>query len=169
MGESLLLITLFTVVILAIRRGKPVILDNPVIIERPGHYHITLAPQLNQAQTFVEAIARQWGISARQAVDLPAQYYEVRDPRVSSRDTDFYLLAVALRGGMLYLQAINPLPLVCDADSHFKTVHDFSEKVLVLHPLPPLAGGYDESLLNGAVEAAASQLNIIVKILQAVT
>lgn len=169
MAESLLLITLFSIVVLAIRRGKPVVLDNPVIIERSGQYHITLAPQLNQAQTFLEAIARQFRLSASQAVDLPSQYYEVRDPRISARDADFYLLAVTLRGGQLYLQAIKPLPLVCDADSHFSAVHDFSEKVLALHPLPPLAGGYDESLLNGVVEAAASPLKITVKTLQEVT
>ena len=50
MGESLLLITIVALVVLAIRRGKPVVLDNPVIIHRRGQYHITLAPQLNRAQ-----------------------------------------------------------------------------------------------------------------------
>ena len=60
MGESLLLITLITLVVLTIRRARPVILENPVIIQRHGQYHITLAPQLNRAQTFIEQIAKQF-------------------------------------------------------------------------------------------------------------
>src|SRR4030067_2187277 len=60
MGELLLLITIVTRVVLAIRRGSPVAVDNPVIIHRRGQYHITLAPQLNRAQTFTEQIAGQF-------------------------------------------------------------------------------------------------------------
>ena len=60
MGESLLLLTIITLIVITIRRARPVILENPVIIQRPGQYHITLAPQLNRAQTFVEQIAKQF-------------------------------------------------------------------------------------------------------------
>ncbi len=60
MGESLLLITIITLIVMTIRRARPVILQNPVIIQRPGEYHITLAPQLNRAQTFIEKIAAQY-------------------------------------------------------------------------------------------------------------
>lgn len=35
-------------------------LDNPVIIQRPGQYRITLAQQLNRAQNFFEQIVRQF-------------------------------------------------------------------------------------------------------------
>ena len=60
MGESLLLLTIITLIVITIRRARPVILENPVIIQRPGQYHITLAPQLNRAQTFIEQIAKHY-------------------------------------------------------------------------------------------------------------
>jgi len=163
MAESLLLITLFTIVILAIRRGKPVILDNPVNIERPGQYHITLAPQLNQAQKFVESIAKQFKEVGHSAGDLPTQYFEVRDPLVLPKNFDCYLLAVALRDGMLYIQAINPQPITRDADSHYQTVREFSDKVLAFHPVTQ---GVDEKqavMLGDAVASAAAPLSIVVK------
>jgi len=165
MGESLLLITLITIIVLAIRRGKPVILDNPLVIERPGQYHITFASQLNQAQKFVEAIASQFNESGNQATDLASQYFEVRDPLVKPKDADFYLLAIAMRGGMLYIQAINPLPSSGADDSQFKTVREFSDKVMARYPLNQAVDEQAAVLLTSAVEASASQLKIVVKML----
>ena len=167
MGESLLLITLITIIVLAIRRGKPVILDNPLVIERPGQYHITFAPQLNQAQKFVEAIASQFNESGNQAVNLASQYFEVRDPIVQPKDADFYLLAITLRSGMLYIQAINPQPSTGGADSQFNTVREFAEKILAKYPLVQAVDEPAAGLLTGAVEAAASQLKIVVTMLHA--
>lgn len=165
MGESLLLITLITIIVLAIRRGKPVILDNPLVIERPGQYHITFAPQLNQAQKFVEAIASQFNESGNRANDLASQYFEVRDPIVKPKDADFYLLAITLRGSMLYIQAVNPLPSVGGAASQFKNVREFSDKVLARYPLVQAVDEQASVLLTSAVEVAASQLKVIVKML----
>lgn len=167
MGELLLLTTIITLVILAIRRGKPVALDNPLIIQRPGQYHITLAPQLSRAQTFIENIARQFVELGCQAGDAPTQYFEVRDPAVCAQGERCYLLAAALRGGMLYFQAINPQPLLRDADSHLKTLREFSEAVLERLPLPEHADGQGGDKLGDAVAAAADQMNIVVKVLQA--
>lgn len=161
MVESFLLLCLITVVILTIRRGKPVILDNPVIIQRLGQYHITLAPQLNRAQAFIENIAKQFPLAS--ANEFATQYFEVRDPKVFAQGEDFYLLAAALRGGTLYFQVINPQPLLHDADSHLKTVREFSDKVMALHPL---AGASDEQSvknLQAAIELSASQLQISVR------
>jgi hypothetical protein len=163
MVESFLLLCLITIVILTIRRGKPVILDNPVIIQRPGQYHITLAPQLNRAQAFIENIAKQFPLAA--ANEFSTQYFEVRDPNVFAQGEDFYLLAAALRGGMLYFQAINPQPLLHDADSHLKTVREFSDKVMALHPLAGASDQQSAKNLRAAIELAASQLQIIVKII----
>jgi len=165
MGESLLLLTLITIIVLAVLRGRPVVLDNPLVIERPGQYHITFAPQLNQAQKFVEAIAAQFKVSGDHGGDLDAQFFEVRDPLVSPKDFDFYLLAIALRDGMLYIQAINPKLLSGDADSHYQTVHTFSEKVLAKHPLTQPVDAHVAALLTDAVEVAASRLNINTKML----
>jgi hypothetical protein len=104
MGELLLLTTIVTLVILTIRRGRPVILDNPVIINRPGKYHITLAPQLNRAQNFIEGIAKQIGDIAPNTSDSATQYFAVHDEKICASGEKLYLLAVALRGGMLYFQ-----------------------------------------------------------------
>ena len=226
MGESLLLITLITLVVLTIRRARPVILENPVIIQRPGQYHITLAPQLNRAQTFIEQIAKQFtqlhppnghgsnatpdnetrharfplpnplnettshstklpeaaakslvipqaGEGANESLrevfvkgDLPTQYFEVRDPKVFSQGESSSLLAIALRGGVLYFQAVNPKPLLRDADSHYKTLREFSESVLQHHPLLEPADELGAEKLRAAVDTIAGQLKIAVKVLQ---
>ena len=63
MVELFLLTLLIILIVLSIRRGKPVVLDNPLIIQRPGQYHITLAPQLDRAQTFIEQIAARFSLS----------------------------------------------------------------------------------------------------------
>lgn len=167
MGELLLLITLVTLVVLTIRRARPVVLENPVIIQRPGQYHITLAPQLNRAQTFIEQIAKQFTQLHPPESDLPTQYFEVRDPKVFSRGQSSYLLAIALRGGVLYFQAINPQPLLRDADSHYKTLREFSESVLQHHPLSEPADELGGEKLRVSVDTIAGQLKIAVKALQA--
>ncbi len=165
MGESLLLITIITLVVLTIRRARPVILENPVIIQRPGQYHITLAPQLNRAQNFIEQIAGKFAQSHSPHGDVPGQYFEVRDPNVIARGESCYLLAVAVRGGMLYFQAINPQPLLRDADSHYKTLRKYSEAVLELHPLSEPVDEQGAEKLSGAVDTIASQMKIAVKVL----
>jgi hypothetical protein len=165
MGESLLLITIITLVVLTIRRARPVVLENPVIIQRSGQYHITLAPQLNRAQAFIEQIAAQFARSHPPSGDLPAQYFEVCDPKVFAQGQSFYLLAIALRGGMLYFQAVNPKPLLHDADSHYKTVREFSESVLQHHQLSDPADELWAEKLRLAVDTIAGQLKIAVKML----
>lgn len=167
MGETLLVLTLVTLVILTIRRARPVILDNPVIIQRPGQYHITLAPQLNRAQTFLEQIAAQFSQLHLPPRDIPAQYFEVRDPKVFSRGQDCYLLAITMREGILYFQAINPQPLIHDADSHYKTLHKFSASVLQHHPISGTPDELQAEKLRTVVDTVAGQLKIETKVLQA--
>ncbi len=164
MVESFLLLCLVTIVVLTIRRGKPVVLDNPVVIQRTGQYHITLAPQLNRAQVFIESIVKQFPLQTSK--EFSTRYFEIRDPKVFAQGADFYLLAVALRGGMLYFQAINPQPLLYDADSHLKTVREFSDKVMALHPLAGTSDAQSEKYLDTAMEVVANQFNIEVKVLQ---
>jgi hypothetical protein len=165
MGESLLLITIITLVVLAIRRAKPVILETPVTIQRPGHYQITLAPQLNRAQIFIEHIAKQFIQLHQSGGDLPTQYFEVRDPKVFAKGESSYLLAIALRGGVMYFQAVNPRPLN-DTSSHYKALREFFEAAIQHHPLSEPADERGAEKLNGSVETVAEQLKIIVKVLQ---
>jgi hypothetical protein len=166
MGESLLLITLITLVVLTIRRARPIVLENPVIIQRPGEYHITLAPQLNRAQTFVEKIAAQFSRTHSLEGDFTSRYFEVRDPKVFSQGADCYLLAVTLRDGLLYFQAANPGKAQKDAASHLQTIREFSENVLKQHPHiePAEAAGAEQ--LDAAVETVAKQLQISVSALR---
>jgi hypothetical protein len=165
MGESLLLLTIITLIVITIRRARPVILENPVNIHRPGQYHITLAPQLNRAQTFVEQIAKQFIQSHHPKGDLPTQYFEVRDPKVFSKGQNSYLLAVTLRGGELYFQAANPKSPKHEAANRYNTLREYSESVLQHHPL---SGSTDESgaeSLRATVEAIATPLQITVEVL----
>ena len=167
MGESLLLITIITLVVLTIRRARPVILDNPLVIHRPGKYHITLAPQLNGAQTFIENIAKQIGDIAQNLPGSETHYFCVHDEKVSPAGEKFYLLAVASRGGLLYFQAAKPKPLLHDSDSHLKTVSEFSAAVLAQHPLAVEADARSGRLLHDAVLAAAQATHIRVEELAA--
>lgn len=165
MVELFLLTLLVALIVLSIRRGKPVSLDNPIIIQRPGQYHITLAPQLDRAQTFIEQIAARFALSRPPQGELPSQFFEIRDPGVLARDGSCYLLAAAYRGGLLYFQAIDPQPMLRDADSHLKQIREFSGAVLALHPLGHPAGGDEAAKLRNAVETAAQKMNITVKML----
>jgi hypothetical protein len=162
MGESLLLLTIITLIVITIRRARPVILENPVIIQRPGQYHITLAPQLNRAQTFIEQIAKHYTQSHPHQRDLPTQYFEVRDPKVFSKGQNCYLLAIALRDGVLYFQAVNPKPKQHDADSHYKTLHEFAESVLQHHPFSGPADEQGADKLRATVDTIAAQHMIAV-------
>lgn len=165
MGESLLLVTIITLIVLTIRRARPVILHNPVIIQRPGKYHITLAPQLNRAQTFIEKVAAQFSREHPSHGDFPGRYFEVRDPKVFAQGADCYLLAVTLRGGLLYFQATSPEKSRTDAAGHLQTLREFSETVLKQHPLVEPADAQGAEQLDAAVEAVAKQLQISVSAL----
>lgn len=165
MVELFLLTLLVALIVLSIRRGKHVSMDNPIIIQRPGQYHITLAPQLDRAQTFIEQIAARFSLSRSPQGELPSLFFEVRDPGVLAREGSCYLLAAAYRGGLLYFQAIDPQPVLRDADSHLKQIREFSGAVLALHPLEHPAGGGEAEKLRNAVETAAQQMKITVKML----
>ena len=167
MGELLLLTTIVTLVILTIRRAKPVVLDHPLIINRPGKYHITLAPQLNRAQTFIEGIAKQIGDIVPDTSDGETQYFAVHDENVCASGEKLYLLAVALRGGMLYFQALHPQPLLHDKDSHYKTVSEFSAAVLAQHPCSVGSDARSGRMLHDAVMAVAQSMQIKVAALVA--
>lgn len=165
MLELFLLTLLVTLIVLSIRRSKLAGMDNPIIIQRPGQYHITLAPQLDRAQTFIEQIAARFSLSHPLQGDLPCQFFEVRDPGVLAREGSCYLLAAAYRGGLLYFQAIDPQPVLRDADSHLKQIREFSGAVLALHPLEHPADEGEAEKLRNAVETAAQKMNITVKML----
>jgi hypothetical protein len=161
--ELFILVILITLVVLVIRGGKSEVLDKPLIIQSPGRYHITMAPQLERAQTFIEQIAGQFGQISPLQGDVPGQYFAVSDPEVLAQEGKFYLLAVSYLGGLLYFQAINPRPLLRDSDNHLNQMREFSEAVLELRPPAHPADGDDVGKLRSAVDLAAHHLMISVK------
>src|SRR5487761_2630846 len=98
MVESATLITLCMLYLIFFRPGKTPPLENPLVIERAGQYHLTLAPRLNLAQPFIEAVAGQLALSSAQ--NIASQFFEVRDKQVVAHGYDFYLLAVSRRNGL---------------------------------------------------------------------
>jgi len=161
--ELFLLVLIIILVVLAIRSGKSPVLENPLIIHIPERYHITLAPQLDLAQIFIEQIAGLYAQSVQPHGDLHSMYFEVHDPGLHAQGEKFYLLAAAYRGRLLYFQAINPQPLLRDSDSHLKQIREFSEAVLALHPLKQPADPGEAEKLRSTVELAARRLNISVR------
>lgn len=161
MGESLLLITIITLIVLTIRRARPVVLENPLVIERTGQYRLTFAPQLNQAQRFVEAVASRFRESGDLSGDLAAQYFIVRDPKAKPANADYYLLAIAHRDGMLYAQVVNPQSRDGNAQNDLNTVREFSVKALASHPCRGSEDGLMAARLTKAVESVATETGIV--------
>ena len=151
MLETLTIITLSVLFLIFFRPGKTPPLDNPLVIERPGQYHMTLAPLLNLAQPFIEAVAGQVGTPGGTAQYSATQYFEVRDKQVTAHGHDCYLLAVTLRNGMLYFQATSPLN--SDQDSRRKTIGEFAAAVLARFP----ATGEHNPALDERIVAATQE------------
>lgn len=129
MIEFTTIVTLAILFLIFFRPGKTPPLENPLVIERPGQYHMTLAPQLNLAQPFVEEVASRLG-----SVTLPdcdTKFFEVRDKHVTAHGFDFYLLAISKRNGMLFFQAARP---VSKDANHLQVIREFSQGVLARFP-----------------------------------
>jgi len=161
MIETLTIITLSILFLIFFRPGKTPPLDNPLIIERPGQHHMTLAPQLNLAQPLLEAISKE--IRAQAQEDCATQCFEVRDKQVKVNGQEFYLLAITRRNGMLYFQAIAPRPLVRDRDSHFNTLMEFAHAVLANVPAPDACNAEAGEQIATAANIAAQQHQVEIK------
>ncbi len=103
-GEALIAI-LIVVTLFAIGRGKIVPSQKPLVIERAGQYSMALAPGLNLAQPFIEAIAKRIVVRGNPAQDCHLYCLEVRDKDVSSATRPCYLLSISLRNGVLHFDA----------------------------------------------------------------
>src|SRR3989339_1463972 len=131
MIETATLITLCMLYLIFFRPGKTPPLENPLVIERAGQYHLTLAPWLNLAQLFIEAIIAQLGTLPEQ--NTATMFFEVRDRQVIAHGYDFYLLAITRRNGLWFFQAVRPIS--GEASGQFKTVSEFSSELLARYPL----------------------------------
>jgi hypothetical protein len=154
MIETLTIITLCVLYLVFFRPGKTPSLKNPLVIDRPGKYHVTLAPHLNLAQPFVEAIAQRLMESSERSGDSGTLFFKVTDKHVTFHGHDIYLLAVTQRDGILIFQAAAP-----EGDSdHLQTISEFAQSVLARFPLtgePNVT--IDQEIVNAAQQVASAK------------
>lgn len=156
MVESATLLTLAMLYLIFFRPGKTPPLENPLVIERPGQYHMTLASHLNLAQPFIEALVKRMSSSGETTADSETKFFEVRDKQVKAHGFNFYLLAITRRNGMLFFQAARPLSK--DQTGQLHTISEFSRSVLARFPGEE-GSGSDENIM-AEVQEVAQQRNI---------
>lgn len=106
MIETATIITLVMLYLVFFRPGTTPLSTAPLVIERTGKYRMTLAPQLNLAQPFIENVAKR--IEAAQLVVVGDCVFEVCDKRVTPKGIDCYELVIVQKDGMLNFEARNP-------------------------------------------------------------
>jgi len=160
MIETITIITLSVLFLIFFRPGKTPPLNNPLVIERPGQYHMTLTPQLNLAQPFIEAVAKQLGSQSDETQYSSTQYFEVRDRQVTAHGHDYYLLAITQCNGMQYFQATSPKS--DDLNSSLRTIHEFADAVITrLHVNGEHKIELDERIVDATqVDAQLCRINI---------
>lgn len=127
-------------------RTRPRPLENPVIIQRHGDYHMTLAPKLNLITGFIERIAKHYRSLPAVEGDSEILCFEVRDPSLKRHGIETYLLAVTLRNNLLYFQALLPQPAAKDDNTPYKQIHDYALAVLVNMPFGTLNAGNEQRI-----------------------
>ena len=147
MIESLTIITLCVLYLVFFRPGKTPPLNNPLVIDRPGKYHVTLAPNINLALPFVEAIAKELIYADSRSGDSDTQHFNVIDKHVNAHGHENYLMAITQRNGILSFQASAP---VGDQD-HYQTIYEFAQNVLKRFPL---AGEPDTTIAQKIISSA---------------
>jgi hypothetical protein len=148
MYELLILALLLIVIVLALRPARPAA---PLVVHSPGRYHLTLAPQLQDQQAFLEQIAELYLLSRVPQGDLPGQYF-----LITAGETGAYMLAIAQRKGTLYFQAI-ATPAGRDQAGQAEAIREFSGAVLAQLPLADVADAAGTEALHGAVAQAARE------------
>ena len=153
MIETITIITLSVLFLIFFRPGKTPPLDNPLVIERPGNYHMTLAPQLNLAQPFIEAIAKQIGISRYASEYSSMQCFEVSDKSVTSHGQKSFLLTITLLNGMLYFHAASPRSGELTSDN--PEIRKFNKSVIErIHVTGGHSSQLDDLIVNATLEVA---------------
>ena len=161
MIETITIITLCVLYLVFFRPGKTEPLKNPLVIERPGQYHMTLAPQLNLAQPFVEAVAQQLGQAGDAGQNTASVYFEVRDRQVTAHGDDCYLLAITRRNGMVYFQATAPQGK--GHDGRVATLRAFADEALARFPAAQDAPLGDDAQFVAAVRQVAQSRGVVVQ------
>ncbi len=110
MIETLTVVTLGIIFLLYFRPGKTPPLENQLIIDRPGKYKLILAPKLNLAQPFIEAvIGRIAKFNDTSQPGSASQYMAIRDKQIAKKSGGPYLLAIIIRERIFCCIAEHPL------------------------------------------------------------
>ncbi len=163
MIETLTLITLCVLFLVFFRPGKTPPLNSPLVIERPGKYKMTLAPKLNLAQPFIEAISGRLdklNISAQHGNAL--QCFSISDKQVANK-SDVYLLAIIMREGMLYFMAEQPISN--NPGNYLETIKTFAKDVLADFPSSDERSKMLGDDIVNAVQEASLERGIVAEIL----
>lgn len=134
MIETLTVVTLGILFLVYFRPGKTPPLENQLVIERPGKYKITLAPKLNLAQPFIEAVIDRFvklNVSTQHCSAI--QYFAVRDNQVATNNGAVYLLAIIVREGMLYFLAEHPIS--SNPGNCLETIKTYAKELLADFPV----------------------------------
>jgi hypothetical protein len=148
MIELTILTLVLLIVVFVAKPGKTPPLLNPLIIDRAGKYHLTLAPQLNLAKPFIEDIAKLLDKIGSMPGNSSSNYFEVRDVKVKAHGRDFYLLAITFRNGKLYFQAISSHAGF--AQDRLYELVEFTQAVLINIPI----NGDDNEEINQLIVSA---------------
>jgi hypothetical protein len=105
MIETVTIITVCLLLLNYFRPGKTPKLENPLVIERTGLYRISMAPQLNLAQPFIEEIAKRMRDANMMPTGETACVFEVRDKHVVPKGLDCYVLTIKQQNGLLCFEA----------------------------------------------------------------
>lgn len=159
MIETLTLITLSVLLLIYFRPGKTPPLDNLLLIERPGQYCITLAPRLNLAQPFIEAIAKELATAVDSALHSNTECFVVCDKQVAAHGYKHYLLAITQRNGMLFFQGISPDPLL-DQDGWYDMLMEFCNATMAKVPATGLHSIELDERIVSAVKMVAQQRQV---------
>jgi hypothetical protein len=163
--ETLTIITLGTLFLVFFRPGKTPPLENRLTIKRPGRYQITLAPRLNLAQSFIEAVAEQMALDNVDSHCPAILYFVVRDRQVTAHGAQEYLLAVYCCDGLFYFQAESPSSK--NASDYLDTIKAFT--LDILRDLPA-GNAQTEALEEGivcSVQKVAQDKGVDVRLLTA--
>lgn len=164
MIELTLLTLLITIVVIIIKPGRTPPLENPLVIERVGQFHATLAPKLNLAQPLLEGISRNLSSQARASGNSSAYFFSVLDGDVKAHGMDHYLFAVVLHAGMLHFKVTLPRKLDYDYNTALKdSAATFAALDLKSGDISPEA----EAALLQAIQTSATQFGIKITLLTA--
>lgn len=104
-GEAMIWVLLI-VALIVIGRGRLEPSEKTLFIERESRYSMELAPGLNLALPFVEAIAEQVSLKNGVKQDGALLCYEVLDRHIATRKLPSYLLLISIRKGVLHFETI---------------------------------------------------------------